>query len=61
MDRLMKQISNFISEISDDFKIVVVDAIKVSCWSKKTDRERERECVCGAESRRRRKVWCMTE
>eukprot|EP01121_Diplochlamys_sp_Union-15-3_P013035 TRINITY_DN3990_c0_g1_i2.p1 TRINITY_DN3990_c0_g1~~TRINITY_DN3990_c0_g1_i2.p1 ORF type:complete len:700 (+),score=124.59 TRINITY_DN3990_c0_g1_i2:312-2102(+) len=28
IDRLMKQISNFINEISDEFKIVVVDAIR---------------------------------
>jgi len=31
VDRLMKQISNFINDISDEFKIVVVDAIKVLC------------------------------
>lgn len=28
IDRLMKQISTFMSEISDEFKIVVVDAIR---------------------------------
>lgn len=28
VDRLMKQISSFLSEISDQFKTVVVDAIK---------------------------------
>jgi coatomer protein complex subunit gamma len=28
VDRLMKQISTFMSEISDEFKVVVVDAIK---------------------------------
>lgn len=31
VDRLMKQISNFINDISDEFKIVVVDAIKTLC------------------------------
>jgi len=31
VDRLMKQISNFMGEISDEFKIVVVDAIKTLC------------------------------
>jgi coatomer subunit gamma len=31
VDRLMKQISTFMSEISDEFKIVVVDAIKSLC------------------------------
>ncbi|PRP84210.1 hypothetical protein PROFUN_08410 [Planoprotostelium fungivorum] len=31
VDRLMKQISGFINEISDEFKIVVVDAIRVLC------------------------------
>jgi len=31
VDRLMKQISNFMNEISDEFKIVVVDAIKTLC------------------------------
>eukprot|EP00795_Rhopilema_esculentum_P002377 gene2377-18020_t len=31
VDRLMKQISSFMSEISDEFKIVVVDAIKSLC------------------------------
>jgi len=31
VDRLMKQISGFIHEISDEFKIVVVDAIRVLC------------------------------
>ncbi|CAB4008575.1 coatomer subunit gamma-2-like [Paramuricea clavata] len=31
IDRLMKQISSFMSEISDEFKIVVVDAIKSLC------------------------------
>jgi len=31
VDRLMKQISSFVSEISDEFKIVVVQAIKALC------------------------------
>ncbi|XP_033114562.1 coatomer subunit gamma-2-like isoform X2 [Anneissia japonica] len=31
VDRLMKQISSFMSEISDEFKIVVVEAIKSLC------------------------------
>jgi coatomer protein complex subunit gamma len=31
VDRLMKQISTFMSEISDEFKIVVVDAIQSLC------------------------------
>lgn len=31
IDRLMKQISSFVSEISDEFKIVVVQAIKALC------------------------------
>jgi len=31
VDRLMKQISNFMAEISDEFKIVVVDAIRTLC------------------------------
>lgn len=31
VDRLMKQISNFMGEIADEFKIVVVDAIKNLC------------------------------
>mmetsp|Transcript_9303 Transcript_9303/g.16001 ORF Transcript_9303/g.16001 Transcript_9303/m.16001 type:complete len:900 (+) Transcript_9303:128-2827(+) len=31
VERLMKQISNFISEIADEFKIVVVDAIRSLC------------------------------
>eukprot|EP00730_Choanoeca_flexa_P002859 TRINITY_DN11208_c0_g1_i2.p1 TRINITY_DN11208_c0_g1~~TRINITY_DN11208_c0_g1_i2.p1 ORF type:complete len:873 (+),score=297.02 TRINITY_DN11208_c0_g1_i2:71-2689(+) len=31
VDRLMKQISSFISEISDEFKIVVVEAIRALC------------------------------
>ncbi|KAI8619993.1 adaptin N terminal region-domain-containing protein [Chytriomyces sp. MP71] len=31
VDRLMKQISGFMSEISDDFKIIVVDAIRSLC------------------------------
>jgi coatomer protein complex subunit gamma len=31
IDRLMKQISNFMTEISDEFKIVVVDAIRSLC------------------------------
>lgn len=31
VDRLIKQISGFMNEISDDFKIVVVDAIKSLC------------------------------
>ncbi len=33
VDRLMKQISSFVSEISDEFKIVVIEAIRfVCCW-----------------------------
>lgn len=31
VERLMKQISSFVSEISDEFKIVVVDAIRSLC------------------------------
>lgn len=31
VDRLMKQISGFMSEISDDFKIIVVEAIRTLC------------------------------
>lgn len=31
VDRLMKQISTFVSEISDEFKVVVVQAIKSLC------------------------------
>lgn len=31
VDRLMKQISNFMSDISDEFKVVVVDAIRTLC------------------------------
>eukprot|EP00276_Gloeochaete_wittrockiana_P011671 CAMPEP_0184373074 /NCGR_PEP_ID=MMETSP1089-20130417/164288_1 /TAXON_ID=38269 ORGANISM="Gloeochaete wittrockiana, Strain SAG46.84" /NCGR_SAMPLE_ID=MMETSP1089 /ASSEMBLY_ACC=CAM_ASM_000445 /LENGTH=897 /DNA_ID=CAMNT_0026715973 /DNA_START=26 /DNA_END=2719 /DNA_ORIENTATION=+ len=31
VERLMKQISNFMSEIADEFKIVVVDAIRSLC------------------------------
>merc|ERR1712025_1399496 len=31
VDRLMKQISTFMSEISDEFKIVVVQAISALC------------------------------
>ncbi|KAJ3097292.1 coatomer subunit gamma, partial [Physocladia obscura] len=31
VDRLMKQITGFMSEISDDFKIIVVDAIRSLC------------------------------
>ena len=31
VDRLMKQISSFVSEISDEFKIVVVQAISALC------------------------------
>jgi coatomer protein complex subunit gamma len=31
VDRLMKQISGFMSDISDDFKIIVVDAIRCLC------------------------------
>ncbi|KNC74423.1 hypothetical protein SARC_13027, partial [Sphaeroforma arctica JP610] len=31
VDRLMKQISGFMSEISDEFKVVVVDAIRALC------------------------------
>lgn len=32
VDRLMKQISTFVSEISDEFKVVVVQAIKALCF-----------------------------
>ncbi|XP_044734358.1 coatomer subunit gamma isoform X1 [Chrysoperla carnea] len=32
VDRLMKQISSFVSEISDEFKVVVVQAIKALCF-----------------------------
>lgn len=33
VDRLMKQISSFMNEIADEFKIVVVKAIRqVSCY-----------------------------
>ncbi|KAI9318020.1 adaptin N terminal region-domain-containing protein [Dichotomocladium elegans] len=31
VDRLMKQISSFMSEISDEFKVIVVDAIRALC------------------------------
>ena len=31
VDRLMKQIATFVSEISDEFKVVVVQAIKSLC------------------------------
>merc|ERR1719409_1558776 len=31
MERLMKQITSFMSEIADEFKIVVVDAIRAMC------------------------------
>lgn len=31
VDRLMKQITSFVSEISDEFKVVVVHAIKSLC------------------------------
>ncbi|KAJ3306240.1 Coatomer subunit gamma-2 [Kappamyces sp. JEL0829] len=31
VDRLMKQISGFMSDISDDFKVIVVDAIRTLC------------------------------
>ncbi|KAL2918635.1 coatomer subunit gamma [Polyrhizophydium stewartii] len=31
VDRLMKQISSFMSEISDEFKIIVVDAVRALC------------------------------
>ena len=31
VDRLMKQISSFMGDIADDFKIVVVDAIRSLC------------------------------
>eukprot|EP00898_Chlorokybus_atmophyticus_P002159 jgi/Chlat1/2944/Chrsp2S04678 len=31
VDRLMKQISNFMSDIADEFKIVVVEAIRAMC------------------------------
>jgi coatomer subunit gamma len=31
VDRLMKQITNFMADIADEFKIVVVDAIRSLC------------------------------
>jgi coatomer subunit gamma len=31
VDRLMKQISGFMADISDDFKVIVVDAIRTLC------------------------------
>ena len=31
MERLMKQISTFMSEIADEFKVMVVDAIRALC------------------------------
>ena len=31
VDRLMKQITNFMSDIADEFKIVVVEAIRSLC------------------------------
>lgn len=31
VDRLMKQISGFMSEISDEFKIIVIDAVRSLC------------------------------
>lgn len=31
IDRLMKQITNFMSDIADEFKIVVVEAIRSLC------------------------------
>ncbi len=31
VDRLMKQISSFMADISDDFKVIVVDAIRALC------------------------------
>ena len=31
VERLMKQITSFMSEIADEFKIVVVDAIRAMC------------------------------
>lgn len=31
VERLMKQISSFVNEISDEFKIVVVDAVRSLC------------------------------
>ncbi|KRY75928.1 Coatomer subunit gamma-2, partial [Trichinella pseudospiralis] len=31
VDRLMKQISSFVSEISDEFKVVVIDAVRSLC------------------------------
>lgn len=31
MDRLMKQISSFMSEISDEFKVIVIEAIRSLC------------------------------
>ena len=31
VDRLMKQIGTFMSEISDEFKVVVVDAVRALC------------------------------
>ena len=34
-DRLMKQISSFMNEIADEFKIVVVTAIRNPWWSER--------------------------
>lgn len=31
MDRLLKQISGYVSEISDEFKVIVVDAVRALC------------------------------
>lgn len=31
VDRLMKQISGFMNEISDEFKVIVIDAIRSLC------------------------------
>lgn len=42
VDRLMKSISSFLNDISDEFKIVVVEVSVLSVC----------ECVCGYECRR---------
>jgi coatomer protein complex subunit gamma len=31
VDRLLKQITNYVSEISDEFKVIVVDAVRSLC------------------------------
>mgnify|MGYP001363834677 CR=1 FL=1 len=36
IDRLLEQISDFVTEVSDDYKIVVVDAIRNLCFRYKT-------------------------